>query len=56
MMAIGELADIKEASRIHRNSILAAEVERLAGAPTYTTEEVRTMLSEKFCHAESQEL
>ena len=36
----------------HRASILEAEFARVAGAPTYTVEESRAMLKEKYRHAE----
>lgn len=32
----------------HRASILEAELERLAGSPTYSIEEVRAQLKEKY--------
>jgi hypothetical protein len=35
----------------HRASILEAEFSRLAGAPTYTVEEVEARLKEKFENA-----
>jgi len=35
----------------HRASILEAEFSRLAGAPTYTVEEVRARLEEKYANA-----
>lgn len=35
----------------HRASILAAEAERLAGAPAHTVAAVRTMLKERYSHA-----
>lgn len=36
----------------HRASILEAEFSRLAGEPTYSLEEARAMLKEKYRHAE----
>lgn len=35
----------------HRASILEAEFSRLAGAPTYTVDEVRARLEEKYANA-----
>ena len=35
----------------HRASILEAEFSRLAGAPTYSVEEVRSRLKEKYENA-----
>ena len=35
----------------HRASILEAEFSRLAGAPTYSVEEVRNRLKEKYKNA-----
>ena len=35
----------------HRASILEAEFSRLAGAPTYSVEEVSSRLKEKYAHA-----
>lgn len=37
----------------HRASILEAEFSRLAGEPTYSLSEVRSMLKEKYRHAEA---
>lgn len=46
-----EAYEEREKMLAHRASILAAEAERLAGAPTYTPEEVRARLKEKYRHA-----
>jgi len=35
----------------HRASVLEAELERLSGAPTYSVDEVRAKLKEKYAHA-----
>ena len=35
----------------HRASILEAELSRLAGAPTYSVEEIRARLKEKYANA-----
>ena len=35
----------------HRASILEAEFSRLAGAPTYSVEEIRARLKEKYANA-----
>lgn len=35
----------------HRASVLEAEFSRLSGEPTYSVEEVRTKLKEKYRHA-----
>lgn len=48
-----EAYEEREKMLAHRASILAAEVSRLSGEPTYTSEQVRTMLKEKFDHAKS---
>ena len=48
------LVHTRPSSMAHRASILAAEVSRLSGEPTYTSEQVRTMLREKFDHAKSE--
>ena len=49
-----EAYEEREKMLAHRASILAAEVSRLSGEPTYTSEQVRTMLREKFDHAKSE--
>ena len=46
-----EAYEEREKMLAHRASILAAEVSRLSGEPT--SEQVRTMLKEKFDHAKS---
>lgn len=46
-----EAYEEREKMLAHRTSILAAEVERLAGAPAHTVAAVRTMLKEKYSHA-----
>lgn len=42
----------REKMLAHRASILEAELARVAGASTYTMEEARMMLKEKYRHAE----
>ena len=46
-----EAYEEREKMLAHRASILAAEAERLAGAPTYSVDEVRAKLKEKYSHA-----
>lgn len=46
-----EAYEEREKMLTHRASILAAEAERLAGAPTHTVDDVRTKLKEKYSHA-----
>ncbi|MCI8440323.1 MAG: type II toxin-antitoxin system Phd/YefM family antitoxin [Oscillospiraceae bacterium] len=46
-----EAYEEREKMLAHRASILAAEADRLAGGPTYTLEEVRAKLREKFADA-----
>lgn len=41
----------REKMLAHRASILAAEAQRLAGAPMLTPEQLRERLKEKFSHA-----
>ena len=38
----------REKMLAHRASILEAELSRLSGAPTYTPEQIREMLKEKY--------
>ena len=45
------LYEEREKMLAHRASILTAEAERLAGTPTYTVDDVRTKLKEKYSHA-----
>ena len=44
----------REKMLAHRASILEAEFSRLSGAPTYTMEQIRGMVKEKFRHAQSE--
>lgn len=46
-----EAYEEREKMLTHRASILAAEAERLAGAPTYTVDDVRARLKEKYNNA-----
>ena len=46
-----EAYEEREKMLAHRASILAAEAERLAGAPTHSVDEVRAKLKEKYSHA-----
>lgn len=46
-----EAYEEREKMLAHRASILEAEFSRLSGAPTYSVEEVRARLKEKFDHA-----
>jgi prevent-host-death family protein len=46
-----EAYEEREKMLAHRASILEAEFSRLAGAPTYTVEEVEARLKEKFENA-----
>ena len=43
-----EAFEQREKMLAHRASILEAELSRLAGAPTYSAEEVRARLKEKY--------
>ena len=43
-----EAYEEREKMLAHRASILAAEAERLAGAPTHPVDDVRARLKEKF--------
>ena len=45
-----EAYEEREKMLAHRAGILAAETERLAGAPTYTIDDVRAKLKEKYSH------
>lgn len=46
-----EAYEEREKMLAHRASILEAEFSRLSGAPTYSVEEIRARLKEKFDHA-----
>ena len=43
-----EAFEQREKMLAHRASILEAELSRLAGAPTFTAEEVRALLEDKY--------
>lgn len=45
-----EAYEEREKMLAHRDSVLAAEARRLAGGPTYTVEEIRAKLKEKYSH------
>ena len=49
-----EAFEEREKMLAHRASILEAEFSRLSGAPTYTMEQIRGMVKEKFRHAQSE--
>lgn len=46
-----EAYEEREKMLAHRASILAAEAERLGGAPSYTVDDVRAELEKKYSHA-----
>lgn len=48
-----EAYEEREKMLAHRASVLAAEISRLSGEPTYTPGQVRAMLKEKFSHAKA---
>lgn len=45
-----EAYEEREKMLSHRASVLEAELARLSGAPTYSVEEVRSRLAEKYRH------
>ena len=48
-----EAYEERERMLSHRASILEAELSRINGEPTYSSEQVRAMLKEKFHHAKN---
>lgn len=42
----------REKMLAHRASVMEAELSRMSGGPVYSSEHVRTMLKEKFAHAQ----